>query len=255
MAGEGGLRGGMPGDEPGEPLESLAHEALSRPVRGGNAFEETLARLLQLIRLGIVAPGEALAPERELAARFEVSRDTVREAIRSLAETGYLESRRGRYGGTFVCDPLPDGGEQPAEHVSSVELDDILTLRSVLEVGAARAAAGRALSAAEREALHLRLRELAAADPADYRRLDSRLHLTIAELSGSPSLVSLVAENRMRVNALLDRIPLLAPNIAHSDEQHEQIVWAVLVGDADRAATAMAEHLAGSQSLLRAFLG
>ena len=37
-------------------IESLAHEALSRPVRGGNAFEETLARLLQLIRLGIVAP-------------------------------------------------------------------------------------------------------------------------------------------------------------------------------------------------------
>ncbi|MBX9718371.1 MAG: winged helix-turn-helix domain-containing protein, partial [Microbacteriaceae bacterium] len=122
----------MPGDEPGEPLESLAHEALSRPVRGGNAFEETLARLLQLIRLGIVAPGEALAPERELAARFEVSRDTVREAIRSLAETGYLESRRGRYGGTFVCDPLPHGGETPVEQASAAELDDILTLRSVL---------------------------------------------------------------------------------------------------------------------------
>ncbi len=240
--------------EPLEPLESLAHEALSRPVRGGNAFEETLARLLQLIRLGIVGPGEALAPERELAARFEVSRDTVREAIRSLADAGYLESRRGRYGGTFVCDPLPVAAGEPAPAVAAADLDDILTLRSVLEVGAARAAAGRTLTALERESLHVRLRELAAADPADYRRLDSRLHLTIAELSGSPSLVSLIAENRMTVNGLLDRIPLLAPNIAHSDEQHEQIVWAVLVGDADRAATAMAEHLEGSQSLLRAFL-
>jgi DNA-binding FadR family transcriptional regulator len=243
-----------PASEPLEPLESLAHEALSRPVRGGNAFEETLARLLQLIRLGIVGPGEALAPERELAARFEVSRDTVRDAIRSLADAGYLESRRGRYGGTFVCDPLPVSADDPAPAITDTDLDDILTLRSVLEVGAARAAAGRALTAAERESLHLRLRELAAADPADYRRLDSRLHLTIAELSGSPSLVSLIAENRMIVNGLLDRIPLLAPNITHSDEQHEQIVWAVLIGDSDRAATAMAEHLQGSQSLLRAFL-
>jgi DNA-binding FadR family transcriptional regulator len=238
-----------------EPLESLAHEALSRPVRGGNAFEETLARLLQLIRLGIVGPGEALAPERELAARFEVSRDTVREAIRSLSDAGYLESRRGRYGGTFVCDPLPLGGGEPDVATTLADLDDILTLRSVLEVGAARAAAARTLTAAERESLHARLQELAAADPADYRRLDSRLHLTIAELSGSPSLVSLVAENRMIVNGLLDRIPLLAPNIAHSDQQHEQIVWAVLIGDADRAALAMAEHLEGSQSLLRGFLG
>lgn len=237
-----------------EPLESLAQEALSRPVRGGNAFEETLARLLQLIRLGIVGPGEALAPERELAARFEVSRDTVREAIRSLADAGYLESRRGRYGGTFVCDPLPIAGGDLAVETTAADLDDILTLRAVLEVGAARAAAGRALTAVERESLHVRLQELSAANPADYRRLDSRLHLTIAELSGSPSLVSLVAENRMIVNDLLDRIPLLAPNITHSDQQHEQIVWAILVGDSDRAASAMAEHLEGSQSLLRAFL-
>ena len=234
--------------------ESLAHEALSRPVRGGNAFEETLARLLQLIKLGIVGPGEALAPERELAVRFEVSRDTVREAIRSLADAGYLESRRGRYGGTFVRDPLPPERSAVDSTVTVAELDDTLTLRSVLEVGAARAAAGRTLSAAERESLHARLRELSAAEPADYRRLDSRLHLTIAELSGSPSLVSLVADNRMRVNRLLDLIPLLAPNIAHSNEQHELIVWSVLVGDADQAAKAMAEHLEGSQSLLRAFL-
>jgi DNA-binding FadR family transcriptional regulator len=236
------------------PVESFAQEALSRPVRGGNVFEETLARLLQLIRLGIVEPGEALAPERELAARLEVSRDTVREAIRSLADAGYLESRRGRYGGTFVCDPLPDVGGELEPGVTAAELDDILTLRSVLEVGAARAAAGRTLAAVERESLHARLHELTTADPADYRRLDSRLHLTIAELSGSPSLVSLTAENRMRVNQLLDRIPLLPPNVAHSDEQHARIVWAVLIGDADRAATAMAEHLDGSQSLLRAFL-
>ncbi len=239
-----------------ESAESLAHEALSRPVRGGNAFEETLARLLQLIRLGIVAPGEAFAPERELATRFEVSRDTVREAIRSLADAGYLESRRGRYGGTFVRDPLPpDRAEVDSTvTVTAAELDDTLTLRSVLEVGATRAAAGRTLSAVERESLHARLRELVAAEPSDYRRLDSRLHLTIAELSGSPSLVSLVADNRMRVNRLLDLIPLLAPNIAHSNEQHELIVWSVLVGDADQAAKAMAEHLEGSQSLLRAFL-
>lgn len=239
----------------GDLPEGLAQEALSRPVRGGNAFEETFARLFQLIRLGLVSPGDALAPERELAARFEVSRDTVREAIRVLADMGYLESRRGRYGGTFVRDPLPAGdvGEGDQE-VTGPELDDILTLRTVLEVGAARASANRTLTASERETLHARLRELSAADPADYRRLDSRLHLTIAELSGSASLVSLIAENRMNVNRMLDRIPLLAPNIAHSDDQHEQIVWAVLTGDADRAGAMMTEHLEGSASLLRAFL-
>ena len=76
-----------------------------------------------------------------------------------------------------------------------------------------------------------RLSDVRGAAPDDYRRLDSRLHLAIAEVAGSPSLVPLVAEIRMRLNELLDEIPLLPRNIAHSDEQHEAIVVAILAGD------------------------
>ena len=104
-----------------------------RPLREGNALEDTVARLVQTIRLGVVAPGESLPPERELAARYGVSRDTVREAIRELADTGFLVRRRGRYGGTFVADPLPQPphpGVVPLE-----ELDDVLGLRRVIEAG------------------------------------------------------------------------------------------------------------------------
>jgi len=98
------------------------------------------------------------------------------------------------------------------------------------------------------------MQETAAAPAADYRRLDSRLHLGIGELVGIPSLVSLLADNRTRVNQLLDGIPLLAPNIGHSNEQHEAIVVAILTGSPERAAAAMAEHLEGSAALLRGFL-
>src|SRR5262245_57417071 len=73
-----------------------------RPVRGGNAFEITVARLAQAIKLGLVTVGERLPPERVLAERLQVSRVTLREAIAALREAGYLESRRGRSGGTFV---------------------------------------------------------------------------------------------------------------------------------------------------------
>ena len=237
------------------PLEGVALGALSRPVRGGNTFEETLERLLQQIRLGLVPPGESLPPERELAARLEVSRDTVREAIHALVDAGYVESRRGRYGGTFVLEPLSRPEERLGERLEQAEVDDVLVLREILEVGAARAAAGRSLLAAERDQLAGSMRETAAAVTAeDYRRLDSRLHLTLAELSGSPTLVTLVADNRMLVNALLDRIPLFPPNITHSNEQHERVVWSVLSGDAEGAAAAMTEHVEGTASLLRGFL-
>jgi GntR family transcriptional regulator, transcriptional repressor for pyruvate dehydrogenase complex len=238
----------------GDLAQSLIDEALFRPVRSGNAFEDTVARLLQTIRLGIVAPGDALPAERELALRFSVSRDTVREAIKELADAGYLVSRRGRYGGTFVSDSLPQGAPGPVAPLDPVEIDDVLGLREILEVGAVRAAARRSLSAGEREALWGWLTDTAAAGPDDYRRLDSRLHLAIAELAGTPSLVSLVADSRSRVNDLLDRIPLLAPNIAHSNEQHAVIVEAILRGDEEASSAAMLEHLAGSAALLRGFL-
>jgi DNA-binding FadR family transcriptional regulator len=245
---------GAVGDRP-----DIAGEALFRPVRAGNAFEETVSRLLQAIRLGIVPPGEALPAERELAARFSVSRDTVRDAIRSLSEAGFVVSKRGRYGGTFVAGATP-GAARAVDGATRLrptgaEIDDILAIREILEVGAARAAAGNSLSAEDRDLLWGRLGETAAASIDDYRRLDSRLHLTIGELVKAPSLVPLLADNRMRVNGLLDEIPLLQPNIEHSNQQHEAIVIAILTGDVERAASAMLEHLEGSAALLRAFLG
>ncbi len=238
--------------------EARAGEALFRPVRAGNPFEETVERLLQSIKLGVVGPGDRLPSERDLAARLNVSRVTLREAIRALTEAGYVESRRGRYGGTFVNARLPRpkrvGAKKLVRELGD-GLEDALVLRSALEVGAADAAASRALSTEEHDHLTRCLTDTASAKLTDYRRMDSRLHLAIAEVSGSPSLTTAVADVRMRLNALLDAIPLLERNIVHSDEQHRQVVDAILAGDAPAARTAMREHLAGTAALLRAFLG
>lgn len=227
--------------------------AVYRPVRQGNALEDTVARLVQTVRLGVIGPGESLPPERELAALYGVSRDTVREAIRELADAGFLQSRRGRYGGTFIADPLPPPAAPSA--VDAAELDDVLGMRRVLEAGAARAAATRALDPADREALWARHEAATAAGAAEYRRADTLLHLTIAELSGIPTLVPLVVDNRARINAWLDTFPLLPRNIEHSNAQHERMVTAILAGRADAASADVLDHLAGSEALLRGFLG
>ena len=231
---------------------SQVRSAVYRPVRGQNVLEETVSRLVQTLRLGVVAPGESLPSERELATLFAVSRDTVREAIAELAVAGFLQRRRGRYGGTFVTDPLPRSSVPEA--VSATELADVLELRRVLECGAARAAAERSLTAGQRAELRSLCDSLAAADETQYRRLDSRLHLTIAELSGINSLVELIAENRARVNTWLDTFPLLPRNIEHSNDQHERIVSAILAGRPEETEGAVREHLSGSAALLRGFL-
>ncbi|TCC39841.1 FadR/GntR family transcriptional regulator [Kribbella sindirgiensis] len=234
-----------------------ADDAVFRPVRAGNPFEETVERLLQAIKLGVVVPGDRLPPERELATRLNVSRVTLREAIHALTEAGYVESRRGRYGGTFVNEQLPKPRRTPAKRLArdlAAGLDDALTLRFVLETGAAEAAATRTLTDAERDHLQRCLADTNAATLTDYRRLDSRLHLAIAEVTGSPSLTSAMADVRMRLNELLDAIPLLQPNLDHSNEQHRAVVDAILAGDPQTARQTMQEHLAGTEALLRAFL-
>lgn len=229
-------------------------DVLYRPVRSGNAFEETVERLLQLIKLGVVAAGERLPPERELAVRLAVSRETLRDAIGSLREAGWVEARRGRNGGTFVLQRLASARPSTRRRPKSSDVEDVLTLRAVLEVGAAEQAASRRLSKAERLLLSEALESVTSSGHATYRLADSRLHLAIARVSGSPSLLAAVADARARVNDLLDAIPLLSRNITHSDEQHARLVTAILDGDPATARAEMQEHVAGSAALLRAFL-
>lgn len=238
-------------------LPVRADEALLRPVRQGNAFEETVERVLRVIKLGVVPEGERLPSERDLSVRLGVSRVTLREAIRALQEAGYVESRRGRYGGTFVRHTSASTRRSepgPVDETLLGDLDDTLLFRDVVECGAAERAAAPGLAPAQLEHLEAMLAQTANASDHEYRRCDSRLHLAIAEVTGSRSLTAAVADARTRVNGLLDAIPLLTHNIRHSDRQHRRIVEAIRVARPDLARAAMDEHLRGTGSLLRGFL-
>ncbi|MFC4057510.1 FadR/GntR family transcriptional regulator [Planomonospora corallina] len=227
-----------------------------RPVRAGNAFEETVERLLSAIKLGLVV--EKLPPERELAAQLGISRVTLREAIRALAEAGYLQVRRGRYGGAFVTytppAPRQDDLRRAVADMGSGHLADALTFRLAVECGAAQVLATAEPAGEWRETLRRRLAEVNSASPEDYRRLDTAFHLSIAELTGSASLAAACAEARLRVTDLLNAIPVLQRNIEHAAAQHEAIVEAVLAGDPEAARRAVTEHLEGTAALLRGFL-
>ncbi|MDJ0463289.1 FCD domain-containing protein [Streptomyces sp. H27-C3] len=230
-----------------------------RPVRAGNGFEEALEQILQVLRLGLVPAGERLPAERDLAERLRISRVTLREVLKVLQDQGLVESRRGRYGGTFVL-PRPDtpaGGSAGAElrrRLESVDVEDVLRFREVLEVGAAGLCAAHGLTDEGVRRLRAALAATHDAPLDDYRRRDTLLHLTLAELAGSPTLTAQYAAVRADVNGLLDCIPLLVRNLEHSQQQHTALVDAVLDGDADGAREVMREHCGGTAALLRGFL-
>ncbi|MEU2792240.1 FCD domain-containing protein [Streptomyces sp. NPDC007100] len=226
-----------------------------RPVRAGNGFEEALEQILQVVRLGLVQDGERLPAERELAERLRISRVTLREVLKVLQDEGLVESRRGRYGGTFVrARPRTAGEDELRRRVEKVDVEDTLRFREVLEVGAAGLCAAHGLDGAGARRLREALAATHDAPLADYRRRDTMLHLTLAELAGSPSLAAQYAAVRAGVNELLDCIPLLVRNLEHSQAQHAALVEAVLEGDADGAREVMGEHCRGTAALLRGFL-
>jgi DNA-binding FadR family transcriptional regulator len=237
---------------------SAITDAVLRPVRVGNAFEESVERLLEGIKLGVYACGDRLPPERELASRLGVSRVTIREALRELTAAGFVETRRGRFGGTFVIylpQPMRQGELARTARGMGDLLTDALTFRRVVEAGAAEMAARANLAREQRESLTARLAEVSGADLAGYRQADSRLHLAIAEAAGSASLTASVVDVRARLVDLLNAIPMLERNLAHSNAQHTDIIRAILAGDPPGARRAMEEHTEGTAALLRGFLG
>ena len=95
----------------------------------------------------------------------------------------------------------------------------------------------------------------AATSRARHRQADSRFHLTIASLSGSPRVVESVTSVQASLHEMLSAIPVLQTNMTHSDTQHAALARAVLEGRPERARRTMEEHCDDTAALLRGLLG
>ena len=235
----------------------MLSETVLRAVRGHHAFEGCVEQLATAIRLGVYPRGSALPPERDLAERMGVSRATLREAIAALRSADFVQTTRGRGGGTVVSyrpkKPSAKGARALASRSES--LSDMLVFRRVVEPGACHIAAGRELSAQQRDLLVAAHDEVTGAtDPADHRQADSRFHLALAAVTDSALTVNAVTAVQADLHDMLSAIPVLEVNIDHSDQQHRAILTAVLKGDATRARRVMESHCDDTAALLRGLL-
>jgi GntR family transcriptional repressor for pyruvate dehydrogenase complex len=177
-----------PGSTPLAPLD-----AVFAPVRSQTAFEETVDRLGMAIKLGLLPPGSRLPAERELCARLGIARSTLRQALTALTQSGHVFATRGRGGGTFVSDPQPPA-DPPSKRLLA-EWRETCDQRLAVELGvavlAAQRAAEPALAALEEVASVL---DASLEDFAAYRQADVRLHVGLAEATGSTRLVRAMTE-------------------------------------------------------------
>lgn len=230
-----------------------ALEAVFMPVRPASTFEETVERLGSAIRLGLLAPGDKLPPERELAGRLRISRSTLRQALTALVQSGHLVSLRGRSGGTFVAEqpPLVERDDEPLDQGAW----EVLDYRVAIECGATQLAAERG-DAAQFD----RLEELVARMGAglenfeEYRRADVRFHIGIAEAAQSPRLVSAMTDVQAQMSDLIALIAHPPEVLARANEQHARLLKALRKGDGTKAVQQMREHTEGTEHVIAGLL-
>ena len=218
------------------------------PVKSTKVYEQVIEQIKYMITSGELKKGEKLPPERELVEKFQVSRTSVREALRALQIIGLIESRQG--GGNYIKDSFDDNLIEPLSMMFVLQNSrnsEILELRRVLEVETARLAAK---NISDEELTRLkeiidRMKDLP--DEKENVVLDKELHYVIAKASGNNLIMSILTA----VSSLMDSfIKEAREAIINKDENksvllehHENMYIALKNHDEKEAGKVMKEHM------------
>ncbi|MCD2196080.1 FCD domain-containing protein [Actinomycetospora endophytica] len=205
-------------------------------------------RVLELVRAGVIPPGDRLPTEPELARRFRVARSSVRSGLQRLQAQGVVEVERGR--GWFVsASSSRDAAELMQERMASRDFDirDVMEVRIALEGAAAGLAATRA-SGGQRDDI-LKLSKIdQATDPNDSAALlaaDEEFHGAVIEAAGNEYLKALYEMVTPLVADWRQRSFTSAHVHDRSALDHMQIAVQIRRQDENGARLAMSGHLLG----------
>ena len=199
----------------------------------------------ELIAAQELQPGDRLPPDRQLAEMLNVSRPTVREALRLLQQRGLIDVKPGS--GTYVKTMGPGPVIQTIGRFFSVRdcsFEDMMQVRDLLEPGTAASAAVHATPESI-EVLRQRVDALEQAfqsgDPKQLALADSRFHIEIANASGNQLLTALSASIAHLVRKWTEKVSatVLAEEV---NKSHRVILQAIVDGDPDRAREACVAH-------------
>ncbi|NKX52992.1 FadR/GntR family transcriptional regulator [Arthrobacter mobilis] len=199
---------------------------LVRPARNVPLALQVAGQLKALIASGAWPVGEKIPGELELSNQLGISRNSVREALRSLVHAGLLEARPGD--GTYVR-AASELGVTLHRRVGAGDAEEAYEVRSMLEQGGAALAAQRA-TAEQLSALHEVLRRRDAArdqgDEAAYVAEDLAFHRGVVEAGGNSLLAELYAHLHDAVTAGIART-LDADTRSSLDPRHHELLGAI----------------------------
>ena len=200
--------------------------------------EQALSSLRKAITTGQLRPGTHLV-ETELSEALQISRGTLREAMRQLQQEGLISAgARGRLS---------------VRHLDSKEIRDIFDVRAALESMAARALAARPDRAEVVTALRAAVDDMdrwAGSNLEDRIEADLRFHRTMCELTGNVTLLHqwTSLEGSIRMSIMFAGVDRAIKNM--NAKRHHDIVDAIESGDGDKAAAGVFHHMAEAADTL-----
>jgi GntR family transcriptional repressor for pyruvate dehydrogenase complex len=214
--------------------------SIQRTNSVGTSCETHLKSLIAARRL---LAGDRLPPERELAARLDVSRGTLRGALQSLAEQGVLAARQGS---GWVVTPRPEVvASNLAVYLSleEVTFDQLFAARRAIEPQAAANAAHNH-TADQLEAMRRCIKAMRSApDVSTYVRADADFHALVTAASGNALFSIMLAPTLDLLSSMREDVAAHAEVTAASHHEHDEILAAVEARDPTAAEAAMLHHI------------
>jgi GntR family transcriptional repressor for pyruvate dehydrogenase complex len=221
------------------------------PVQTRRTFEEAADQIAEKVRTGELRTGDRLPGERSLATQMQISRPTLREAVKVLVDAGVLEVRRGPGGGMYVAtDVVPTALVRHSASLRLAEIAAVLEARRLLEPRVAQLAAQRATEE-DLEAMGRSIdamRELVSdgwhpRHEERFLQLDVQFHLAIAHAARNPTVETLMRLLLRQLEIARDmamHVPLVPE---WTIGIHERTLAALRSGDPDEVEAVMDEHL------------
>ncbi len=215
------------------------------PIVRESVAEMVVRRILDMVKAGVLKAGDALPPERDLAVSLNVSRPSVREAMRGLAVLGVVRTRQG--GGAYISDLGPDSLLGPLQFYLSLERMNIRELydaRSLIESDVARRAAVNISDAdlARLETL-FEAQGKTIGDPIAFRQSDFEFHEVIWIGSGNAFLKRIGESLNVLGLEFRKRASEKPGVLEQSLRDHRRLLDALKARDAEAAARAAEAHM------------
>lgn len=222
-----------------------------RPVEPHSAYGLVVDRIKRQIMLSLLLPDERLPAERKLSIDMNVSRVTLREALRVLETEGFVNVRRGTQGGTFVADEVRLNviarqiiGRDPAAILRALEYRDIN------EIGAVRLACARR-TPTDLKRMTIGLEAMVqATSPAMLRRAENTFHIALGEASHN-NLISKGLEDALVAFFVPYSHAIVESDLRQRHEARGQLINAIAARSIDTAVSTSQQILVTERSLVR----